>query len=137
MKLAKRLAVMAVAVISALSIPVGATASPSAPDGHARPLQANAIYNMSTGYGLGVIHIQDGAYTYGNYDAILPPQSWSDVQFMWITTAGWYTGPGYCTRQWRSTDGQTWTPQYPDLGPGQHFIGLSTYYRVEAYQGTC
>jgi len=86
---------------------------------------------------LGVIHVRDGNYTYGTHDATLPSGSWSDLEFGWATTAGWYTGPGYCTRQFRSAEPfAMFTRQLPDLGPGQHFIGAHTFYKVEAYRAS-
>jgi hypothetical protein len=88
----------------------------------------NYIYNDSD-IGLGVIHVRDGSYTHGTYDVVLAPGTFTP----WTSTAGWYTGPGYCTEQYRSDDGAPWTRQYPDLGPGQHFIGAHTSYIVYAY----
>ncbi|MET8281751.1 hypothetical protein [Micromonospora sp. NPDC005174] len=85
------------------------------------------------GGGLGVIHVRDGKYTYGTHDAVLPFDQWSDAWFGWATTAGWYTGAGYCTMQLRSDGGGPWYRQLPDLGAGQHFVGLQTSYIVSIY----
>jgi hypothetical protein len=88
--------------------------------------------------GLGVIHVYRGAgsnYAHGLYDAVLPASYYSDVYFGWTTTSGWYTGPGYCTVQYRADriSEHQWVRQSPDLGSGQHFIGGGTYYIVEPY----
>lgn len=95
----------------------------------------NYIRNKTTGvFGLGVIHVRDGSYTHGTYDAVLPSGTYTDLYFGWTTTAGWYTGPGYCTYQYRNDDGgSVFTRQLPDLGPGQHFIGSNTSYLVYVY----
>ncbi|MEU4338794.1 hypothetical protein AB0F59_29770 [Micromonospora lupini] len=85
------------------------------------------------GGGLGVIHVRDGKYTHGTYDAVLPYNQWSNELFGWGTTAGWYTGAGYCSMQWRSDGGDQFYRQLPDLGSGQHFIGLETSYVVSIY----
>lgn len=92
----------------------------------------NFISNGWTG-GLGVIHVKDGAYTHGSYDALLPAHKDTVDAFEWSTTAGWYTGPGYCTLQLRSDNGGAWVQQSPDLGSGQHFIGAYTSYIVVPY----
>jgi hypothetical protein len=47
--------------------------------------------------GLGVIHLKDGVYGQGQYDAILPNRQETNLYFGWAETAGWYTGPGFCT----------------------------------------
>ena len=94
----------------------------------------NSIRNVGT-VGLGVIHVRDGNYVHGQYDSVLGEGRDSFFSFGWTTTAGWYTGPGYCTRQWRSDHpGEVYRRQLPDLGPGQHFIGSQTSYQVEAYR---
>lgn len=94
----------------------------------------NTIGNAS-GVGFGVIDDRDGQYNRGNYDEILGFELWTHEYYRWVTTAGWYTGPGYCTAQMRSDDrGATWYRQYPDLGAGQHFIGARTSYFVTAYR---
>jgi hypothetical protein len=94
----------------------------------------NYIANGTAGVGLGVIHVRDGSYTHGTHDAVLPPNTYTSGYFGWTTTAGWYTGPGYCTYQYRNDDGGSiFTRQYPDIGPGQHFIGPHTRYLVYAY----
>jgi hypothetical protein len=94
----------------------------------------NFITNAWSG-GLGVIHVKDGTYTHGTYDALLPPNNNTVDAFGWSTTAGWYAGPGYCTSQLRSDDrGNTWYWQLPDLGSGQHFIGANTSYVVFPYR---
>ncbi|HJP77064.1 MAG TPA: hypothetical protein VJ914_22540 [Pseudonocardiaceae bacterium] len=93
----------------------------------------NFVSNAWTG-GLGVIHVQDGSYTYGTYDAVLPASDDTFDTFGWSTTAGWYNGPGRCSSMLRSDDGgNSWTQQFPDLGPGQHFIGAYTSYIVATY----
>src|SRR5262249_50836345 len=84
-----------VPVVFALAASTGASAStsPQAPAVVA-PLAtpSNTIINVSSGLGLGVIHEQDGTYTYGNYDAVLPAGQSSASYFAWTTTAaGWYT----------------------------------------------
>jgi hypothetical protein len=95
----------------------------------------NVIINESDGgLGLGVIHEHDNNYVFGKYDAVLPINQSTANAFGWITTAGWYTGPGFCTRQFRSDTGSNpFTRQSPDLPAGQHFIGAHTSYVVEAY----
>jgi hypothetical protein len=95
----------------------------------------NAIGNQSS-IGLGVIHVRDGSYARGEYDAVLGAGQWTDLAFGWSSTAGWYTGPGYCTAQWRSDTGigGPYHRQLPDLGAGQHFIGGATSYIVVAYR---
>lgn len=94
----------------------------------------NSIRNASE-VGFGVIDDRDGSYVHGQYDAILRFELWTHEYFRWITTAGWYTGPGYCTVQLRSEDrGATWESQDPPLGQGQHFIGARTSYIVTAYR---
>ncbi|SEF04028.1 hypothetical protein SAMN05216489_09857 [Streptomyces sp. 3213] len=111
----------------AVSPQVAAAAKAAAASG------TNYIGNAS-GIGLGVMHIKDGVYTQGSYDAVLPANEWTNQAFGWANAAGWYTGPGYCTEQLRSDDGGvTWTRQLPDLGPGQHFIGSATDYDVLMY----
>jgi len=96
----------------------------------------NNVYNPST-ITIGVIHVEHSVYnTYrlGLYDALLSPNETTYGQFGWLTTAGFYTGPGYCTSVWRSDNGGPWTRQLPDLGPGQHFIGPHTTYFIRPYQ---
>ncbi|SEG91678.1 hypothetical protein SAMN05216223_12450 [Actinacidiphila yanglinensis] len=84
--------------------------------------------------GLGVMHIKDGVYTQGAYDAVLPAEDNTEDAFGWANAAGWYLGPGYCSAQLRSDDGGAdWYQQTPDLGPGQHFIGSATDYIVVMY----
>ncbi|WP_433309891.1 hypothetical protein ACQP0U_21480 [Micromonospora sp. CA-269861] len=85
------------------------------------------------GGGLGVIRVRDGNYTYGTHDAVLPSGKWTDLDLGWSNAAGWYTGAGHCTVQWRSDGGGPWYRQLPDLGPGQHFIGQQTSYFVDVY----
>jgi hypothetical protein len=92
----------------------------------------NFIWNVSD-IGIGVIHVRDGSYQHGTYDSILPSGAFTDQYLGWPGTGGWYTGPGYCTQQWRAEDGVNFSPQLPDLGPGQHFIGAHTSYIVNAY----
>jgi hypothetical protein len=92
----------------------------------------NFIVNASA-IVLGVIHVRDGSYRHGTYDSILPAEKSTDVYLGWPGAAGWYTGPGYCTAQWRSDNGGPWSRQVPDLGSGQHFIGAHTSYIVKAY----
>ena len=94
----------------------------------------NTVGNASE-VGFGVIDDRDGRYNHGTYDEILGFELFTHEYFRWVTTAGWYTGPGYCTAQTRSDDrGATWYRQYPDLGAGQHFIGARTSYFVLAYR---
>jgi hypothetical protein len=94
----------------------------------------NYIANGTAGVGLGVMHVRDGSYVHGSYDAVLPPGAYTDGYFGWTTTAGWFTGAGYCTYQYRNDDGgSVFTRQLPDLGAGQHFIGSRTRYLVYAY----
>jgi hypothetical protein len=81
---------------------------------------------------LGVIHVKDGSYTHGNYDAALPPDTDTVGAFAWTTTAGWYIGPGYFSKQVRSDNGGPWTAT-TDLPSGQHFIGANTSYVVNVW----
>jgi hypothetical protein len=102
--------------------------SPTVPPAAAAVNWTNFISNGWTA-DIGVIHVKDGSYTLGNYDARLPSGDDTVDTFGWSTTAGWYTGPGFCTSQLRSDDrGATWSQQLPDLGSGQHFIGANTSY---------
>ncbi|MFE9191902.1 hypothetical protein ACFYL6_20050 [Micromonospora sp. NPDC007208] len=96
-------------------------------------LAAGNYIGNAWGGGLGVIHVRDGKYTHGTYDAVLPFNQWTDEWFGWANAAGWYTGANHCTSQIRSDGGGPWYQQLPDLGPGQHFIGLSTSYVVSVY----
>jgi hypothetical protein len=93
----------------------------------------NFIWNVSA-IGIGAIHVHDGNYTHGAYDALLSSGASTDLEFNWASAAGWYTGPGYCTALQRSDDlGLHWSHQDP-LGPGQWFIGAHTSYMVSAYR---
>ena len=117
----------------------GDDSAAGAPDAVIAPAAAtNFIINDSPlGLEIGVIEKRDGDYQFGNYDWRLPEGQSTDLWLVtrWSTTAGWYTGPGYCTKQWRSENmGSTWTRQKPNLGPGQHFIGATTSYDVYAYR---
>ena len=97
----------------------------------------NLIYNATQNLPLGVIQKQDGSYADGNYDAVLQPFEFTSSTLHWTTAAGWYTAPGYCTQQWRSSDPWTGVPfvrQLPDLGAGRHFIGAFTSYEVSTYR---
>jgi len=95
--------------------------------------ETNFIWNNS-GIGRGVIHVKDGNYADGLYDAVLEAQGATDANYGWTTVAGWYTGPGYCTEQWRSDPNtQGWNRQLPDLGSCQHFIGATTSYEAVLY----
>jgi hypothetical protein len=144
MKRILRLVLLTLLVVFAVAAPAVASASANSQDtavAAARSARAstphlaastNYIFNNST-IGIGVIHLHDGSYTHGTYDVILQPGGSSDLDFGWATTAGWYTGPGYCTEQWRSSDEVNFVRQTPDLGSGQHFIGASTSYIVLAY----
>lgn len=145
----------AVGVIALVGVAVGTTPAGAADHGaaasHAPPTitvspemvaAAKAAAAAGTNYigndsllGLGVMHIQDGVYTQGSYDAVLPADSYTNGVFGWANAAGWYLGPGYCSAQLRSDDGGvTWHPQNPNLGPGQHFIGSTTDYVVAMYR---
>ena len=152
----KRFALLAVPAVVALGLSGVANATPAHTDGSnvassrtaalaqaesvAAHLRVNAaasytnfVSNAWTG-SLGVIHVQDGSYTHGQYDALLPPSDDTVDTFGWSTTAGWYNGPARCSAMLRSDDGgNTWTQQLPDLGPGQHFIGAYTSYIVSTY----
>jgi hypothetical protein len=113
---------------------VGTQATIAIPSAVAAAGYTNFVSNAWEGGGLGVIHVKDGSYTHGTYDALLPSSDDTFDTFGWTTTAGWYTGPGRCTAQLRSDDrGATWTQQVPDLGTGQHFIGGLTSYIVVTY----
>jgi hypothetical protein len=150
----RRLAFLILPAVLVLSMPTGASASAGSRSSDAaggRPAAVDAaltaalpttmaatasnfVANGTAGVGLGVIHVRDGSYTHGTYDAVLPPNTYTSGYFGWTSTAGWYTGPGYCTYQYRNDDGGSiFTRQYPDLGPGQHFIGSHTSYLVYAY----
>jgi hypothetical protein len=157
MKHLRWLAFLAVPTVLTLALAVPATAAPVHPAAateavaahraaavealHAfvatHPLPAattNYIGNAWSGGGLGAIHQDDGTYTHGTYDALLPYNEWSDLYFGWENTAGWYTGTGFCNALLRSDDGgATWYEQLPDLGSGQHFIGPATNYIVSTY----
>ncbi len=136
------------AAVAALSIALLGMTSPAHASNDTSPTRTspqvvaavaatNAIANQSS-IGIGVIHVRDGNYSHGNYDVVLPRGQWTDLAFGWASTAGWYTGPGYCTQQWRSDSIiGSYVRQLPDLGPGQHFIGSHTSYIVIAYRGTC
>jgi hypothetical protein len=144
MKRLMRLVLLTLPVALALAVPTVASASANSQDAAVAAAQSaragaphlaastNYIFNDSS-IGIGTIHVQDGSYTHGTYDAILQPGGSTDLDFGWATTAGWYTGPGYCTEQWRSSDEVNFVRQTPDLGSGQHFIGASTSYIVLAY----
>lgn len=120
-------------VVAAAGLATAALAVAAAPAG--ATIGTNYIVNLST-IKLGVIHVRDGSYVYGSYDALLPPNQYTDVNLNWGTTAGWYTGAGYCTQQWRSDIDlpNHFVRQTPDLGAGQHFIGGHTYYKVKPYR---
>ena len=160
MKQLNRLALLAVPVLVALGLAGVANAAPAKPDTstvsdsrsaaltRAESIAMHPAMHPAAGYtnfianpgdsawsgNLGVIHLKDGSYTHGTYDALLPIGDDTYDYFGWSTTSGWYTGPGYCTIQFRSDDGgSTWTRQVPDLGPGQHFIGGGTSYLVYPY----
>ena len=99
---------------------------------------SNYIENDGFDLAIGVIQKRDGVYTHGNYDAALSPQWNTYAQFTWSSAAGWWTAPGYCTWQYRSNDAVNWTRQKPDLGPGWHWIGSTTFYALMVYQAnTC
>ncbi|MBG0563910.1 hypothetical protein [Actinoplanes aureus] len=88
-----------------------------------------------TGGRLGVIRNRNAPPA--RYDALLPNNQYTDRNLRWNTAGGWYTGPGYCTRQWRldSPDGTLYR-QWPNLGPGRHLIGTTTSYQVSMYRAT-
>lgn len=138
MKRFRWLAVLAIAIVFAAAGPAVANASTISHTGvspHATSFTNYILNGSSSNVGLGVIHVRDGNYTFGNYDEVLQVGTDTNLAFGWATTAGWYTGPGYCTQQLRSDDGgHSFTRQSPDLGPGQHFIGSNTIYIVNAYR---
>jgi hypothetical protein len=124
MRVLKLMLCAAVLAVAAVAVPAPAEAL----------TVTNFIQNTST-INLGVIHVADGHYAHGNYDALLTPGRNTYVSFLWTTTAGWYTGPGYCTRQWRSdTPNAPFRRQLPDLPAGLHVIGSNTAYQVQAYR---
>lgn len=145
MKRLMRLIFLTLPVALALAVPTVASASANPQDAAVAAAQSarasaphlaastNYIFNETSNLGIGVIHQKDGSYTHGTYDAVLQPNGSTDLNFGWTTTAGWYTGPGYCTAQWRSSDEVNFVRQTPDLGAGQHFIGASTSYIVLMY----
>ncbi|WP_163568784.1 right-handed parallel beta-helix repeat-containing protein [Fodinicola feengrottensis] len=107
-----------------------ATASPASAGIAATTSATNTIINGTT-INIGVIHVKDGSYAHGQYDVALPPDDDTAGNLGWSTTAGWYTGPGYCTVQYRwDANYPIWRVQKPDLGPGQHFIGPDTSYQI-------
>jgi hypothetical protein len=115
----------------------GATVDPQGVSPTMPPAAAgftNFISNAWTGGNLGVIHVKDGSYTHGTYDAPLPPLDDTFDTLGWSTTAGWYTGPGFCTAQLRSDDGGNTFVQQDNLGSGQHFIGANTSYIVRPFK---
>ncbi|MEH0932136.1 hypothetical protein [Micromonospora sp. CPCC 205558] len=101
-------------------VAVGAALSTAATLGVATPASAasNYIHN-ATNLGLGVIHVQDGNYTHGNYDVILP--AGRKTTDFWPTAAGYYIGPGYCGYEWTLTGG-SWLLTNDNVAPGKHFI---------------
>jgi hypothetical protein len=55
----------------------------------------------------------------------------------WNTAAGWLTGDGWCTVQFRKNSGSPdIVRQLPDLGSGPHYIGKDTTYFVYPYRST-
>ncbi|MEU4425955.1 hypothetical protein AB0F81_35500 [Actinoplanes sp. NPDC024001] len=98
---------------------------------HAAPY-TNYIHNDSaTGGRLGIIINRNST---ANYDALLPDVQNTYDYFNLRTVAGWYTGPGYCSRQWRKDfPNSPFYRQWPNLGPGRHLIGSTTTYIVSTY----
>ncbi|MGW5560553.1 hypothetical protein ACWER9_25435 [Micromonospora sp. NPDC003944] len=111
------------------AITVGAALSTAATLAVATPASAasNYILNASN-LGLGVIHVQDGNYTHGNYDTILPANR-STTDF-WANAAGYYIGSGYCGWVWTLSGGD-WLLTDDNVRPGKHFIPTTRTIRVD------
>jgi hypothetical protein len=128
--------VTAVLAAAVLTIGVGDAALRPVPaqaaDGH-----VNFILNdPQSQVAVGVIHLKDYNYGHGTYDVTIAANI-STFDVGWQETAGWYTGPNYCTQQYRSDFGGPFHRQEPDLGPGIHYIGPDTSYDIYVYRGTC
>ncbi|MFG1920266.1 hypothetical protein [Micromonospora sp. NPDC048898] len=111
----------AAAVGAALGM--AATLAVSAPAAAA----SNYIHNVSN-LGLGVIHVQDGNYTHGNYDVVLPKGQKTTIY--WANAAGYYIGPGYCAYVWELTGG-SWVLTNDNVRPGQHYISTTRTIKVD------
>jgi hypothetical protein len=137
----------AVAGLTAATASAGQAAAPAAPAA-AVPIQVqalvaptNTVWNYSH-IGLGVIERFDGARAYGHYDAILAAKlptfiaNSADTKG-WVTTGGFYIGPGYCADLYRHDFGLSGPWEFQGtIGPGEHPIGKNTSYRVYAYRNS-
>lgn len=96
----------------------------------------NSVYNWSAGStGIGVIRYQDHISANGKYDAVLGVPNGTAQTLGWLTTSGFYVGPGYCVDAYRHDNGLSGSfPFQGTFGAGRHFIGAHTSYILEAYR---
>lgn len=123
----RRFAVLALAVVTAMSLGVPASAATNAGSQSLAPEAADPvsyIWNHSSSQaGIGVMNVWDGSYVHGLYDAALPVNQRTDTHFGWARAEGIYVGPGYCADLW-FFNGSVW--QYGTThGPGQWRVSQS------------
>ena len=120
MKYRIRLAVLALAVVTAVSLSVPASGSSQS----VAPAVDSYLYNDRHNPGVGVIHVWDGDYTYGQYDAVLPPDRRTDgTPLHWTQVEGFYIGAGYCGRLWIfNSISNNWREDPRVYWPGQHHL---------------
>lgn len=123
MKYRMRFAVLALAVVTAISLGAPASGDSQSPEQQA---VRSYIYNdIDSPGGIGVINVWDGNYTYGQYDAILPRNQRTDgYPLYWTQAEGFYIGAGYCGRLWY-WDGNRWLEVPATYWPGQHRVSQS------------
>lgn len=117
----KRLTAVATAAVATIAL----AASPAkATDGN------NYVFNAGAIGSIGVIHIYDGVYTFGNYDQLLPQGKKSnDWFYTWYRTEGVYIGPGYCADIYkRANDNQSWGTKVVYEGGGSLPYQTNRYY---------
>jgi hypothetical protein len=122
MKHLTKLAVLALPVVAAISLGAPAAATPSADspsraDSSGTAAVISYISNQTT-IGIGVMHVRDGRYDMGAYDAILPSGQRTDTYFGWVSGEGVYVGSGGCVKL-RYWTGSGWAPGGTYYGPAQ------------------
>ncbi|TDD12082.1 hypothetical protein E1292_02890 [Nonomuraea deserti] len=133
MKYLKRLAVLALPVVVAVSLGVPASAAPKAGDTRSASHSGSSaaaklesyIYN-GTGLSVGVAYLFDNQYLNGTYDLLLPSGTRTDTRLGWMKAEAVYIGPGYCasTAFW---DDEWW--------PGTRIVGPRTWYLEQNIPG--
>ena len=119
-----RLAAGAAAIVTTLAL---------APSPAQAAAQKNSVYNGGAYGSIGIMHLFDGNYTHGNYDQLLPENTYSDDVYPWSFTEGVYIGPGYCAiLSNHSPDSAIWQTSIVLTGPRKYRLDLDWYWKVEA-----